>query len=204
MSNRLMVRMTASDNWIIFKTISRENQSCQLYVRRDELFALKYGKQVIVNDGSFAVFERIRRSNTVNIRFYWLRSHCDASLTGWQQDVTLPFEPFMAFLKRCTAEDGPKKMRLLSIETNFTPHLVFYSTRNLRAALSDKLVRRKLCKFLRDNFHWRDATEIQFYDDCIPCSFFFREVRQDQTGICGGLILHGQADLPHAYYYIHT
>ena len=42
------------------------------------------------------------------------------------------------------------------------------------------------------------------YDDFVPYNFFFREERTCGTGLCGGIILHGQKDLKKAYYGIHT
>lgn len=50
-------------------------------------------------------------------------------------------------------------------------------------------------------FHW---DEIRFYNDFVPYSFFFREFRGGQPGICGGLILHGQENMAKAQYSIHT
>ena len=204
MKDRIMVKLTASGDYIIFRTVTRTRKSRSLYVRRDKLFALKYGHQVIEKDSSFAVFNRDSHAGTVSINFYWLNLDGTGVFTGWNQDVALPYEPFMAFLKRCAAEDGPKEWKSLSVESRFSPRFVFVGTRNLHDALADQLTRRKLCKFLRDNFHWRDSTEILFYDDFIPRSFFFREMRKDTAGMCGGLILHGQENMAKAYYSIHT
>ena len=70
--------------------------------------------------------------------------------------------------------------------------------------MSHKAVRRKLIRFLRDNFQWGWSDEVRFYNDFLPYSFFFTEIRGGQQGICGGLILHGREDLNRAYYSIHT
>ena len=204
MEERIMLKMEYSQDWIIFRTMTRSRKSVSLYVRRDSLFALKYGKEVIAHDGSFAVFTHSKGTDTVSICFYWVNPFDDGTFTGWRQDLTIPYAPFMAFLKRCGAENRPKVWRVLSLRKYTLPRFVFISTRNLREALADKLTRRKLCKFLRDNFHWHGATEIRFYDDYVPRSFFFREMRNKDVGICGGLILHGQEDMAKAYYSIHT
>lgn len=64
-----------------------------------------------------------------------------------------------------TGSRQPNEWKALSVESRFSPRLVFLSRRNLHDALADKLTRRKLCKFLRDNFHWRSSTEITEYQD---------------------------------------
>ena len=84
------------------------------------------------------------------------------------------------------------------------PKLEFCGKENLHAALENKTVRRKLVKFLRDNFWWKSASKICFYDDFLSYSFTFREFRNGKPGMCGGLILHGQENLDRAYYSIHT
>ena len=48
------------------------------------------------------------------------------------------------------------------------------------------------------------ADEIHLFNDFVPYSFFFREYRNGQPVVCGGLILHGQEDMSKAYYGIHT
>ena len=204
MNDRTMVKMRVSEDYIIFRTITKSKKSSEFYVRRSELTALEYTDQIIAWDCSFAVFTRDSEARTVSIRFYWMNMSDTGSFTGRRQDVTLPFKPFMDFVKWSVFEEQPQKWSALSIEPRFSPKLTFVSTRNLHAALADKLTRRKLSKFLRNNFHWRDSTEIIFTDDFIPRSFFFREMRKNTAGMCGGLILHGQENMAKAYYSIHT
>lgn len=81
---------------------------------------------------------------------------------------------------------------------------MFCGAKNLLAAVNNLTVRRKLARFLRDNFQWPRTDEIHFYDDMEPYSFFFREMQNGRTGICGGVILHGREDMKTAHYSIHT
>ena len=76
--------------------------------------------------------------------------------------------------------------------------------RNLRDVVANVTVRRKLARFLSRNFRYRNVTEIRMFNDFVPYSFFFREMIGEQSGICGGVILHGQNDLKTAKYSIHT
>ena len=80
------------------------------------------------------------------------------------------------------------------------PRLVFAGNRaNLKAAIGDPRIRHKLSKALMASFNWPGADEIHLTNDFVPYSFFFREYRDGRTGLCGGLILHGQDDMDKAY-----
>ena len=204
MKNRIMVKMTASEDWIIFKTVTKARKSSGLYVRRDKLLSLADCGQFIAWDHSFAVFTCSKETATVNIRFYWLNMNGEGHLDGRIQNVKLPLKPFMDFIEQSAYKEQRKEWSVLSIEPQTLPKLVFRSRNNLYDVISDKLARRKLSKFLRDNFHWSDSTEIIFTDDFVPKSFYFREMRGDTAGICGGMILHGQENMEKAYYETHT
>ncbi len=204
MNDRIMVKMTASEDWIFFRTITKARKSSSLYVRRDELLSLADRGRIIAWDHSFALFTHDEEEGTVNIRFYWVNMHSGDSFTGQVQSVKLPFGPFMEFVEQSAFGVQPQTWSALSIESPPAPRFVFRSRENLGAVISNKLVRRKLCKFLLDRFHWCDSTEIIFTDDFVPYSFVFREMRNGAAGICGGLILHGQENMEKAYYEIHT
>ena len=75
---------------------------------------------------------------------------------------------------------------------------------NLRAAISNPHVRHKLGKALAANFNWPSADEVRLYNDFVPYSFFFREFRDGQARMCGGLILHNHDDPRRMTYSIHT
>lgn len=204
MKDRIMVKMTASEDWIIFRTVTKESKSSSLYVRRDDLRSLVDSSQIVAWDSSFSVFTRDRETGMLNIRFYWINMHGEDAFTGRMQSVKLLFAPFMEFVEQSVFGVQPQKWSALSIESQPGPRFVFRSRRNLHDVCTDKLVRRKLSKFLRDRFHWCDCTEIIFADDFVPYSFMFREMRNGTAGICGGLILHGQENMEKAYYEIHT
>ena len=203
MANATMVKVTAAGDFIIFKTVTRERKSSSFYIRRDEISRLNTTNQLVAWDSSFAVFTRDREEGTVNVHFYWLNLSGEGPFTGRMQSVTIMFEQLMSFVEQSAFEGRPQTWSALSIEPRSAPRFVFRSSRNLHEVISNKLTRRKLCKFLRDNFRWRSSTEIIFTDDFIPRSFF-TEMRKCGAGICGGLILHGQENMEKAYYGIHT
>ena len=59
-------------------------------------------------------------------------------------------------------------------------------------------------RFLACRFTWKSVGRVVVFDGFVPHSVFFREERPDGTGMCGGIIMHGQENLKKAYYGIHT
>lgn len=206
MNNRIMVKMTASEQHICVRTVCWErNSSREFCFLRSELLKLREQGYVVASD--IYAFAELRREprDRVSITFYWLNVNCfDDAVGGWRQIVTLPFEKLMDFAQRGGVNGEPDHWTLLSLKNTFSPRIVFVDKRNLKAAVANTAIRRKLARFLSRNFHYRDATEIHLFDDFVPYSFFFREIIVEQVGMCGGVILHGQEDMKQAYYAIHT
>ena len=205
MEDRIMVKLTASDQFIIFQTITRkQSKSRRFYVSRDDLLSLRSRGYFAASDGSFAVFHADQDADELRISFYWLNFTTNDIFKGEVQSVTLPFFDTLAFVEHGAPEEGPKEWRALSKLETVRPYLTFSGSSSLKAVAANKLVRRKLSKFLRNNFNWPRSTKVQFFGDSEPYSFFFREYRGNGPGICGGLILHGREDLVKAYYSVHT
>ena len=206
MNNRVMVKASASEQYISFRTISRERKSSREFCfLRSELLQLK--KQSFVISRDIYAFAELRREpfDRVSITFYWLNVNCyDDSVGGWRQTVTLPFNKLMDFALRGGLDGYPENWKVLSIRDTFSPRIVFMDHRNLRDVVANVTVRRKLARFLSRNFRYRNATEIRMFNDFAPYSFFFREMIGEQRGMCGGVILHGLDDLKTAKYSIHT
>ena len=205
-NNRIMVKATTTERCVCLRTISWAKKSpFQFYIPRKDLLRLRQETYLVVNDlYSFAEIYR-RPGARVQIRFYWLSEQgCTGSMQGWKQEVMLPMGQLLDFAERGGWENGPEMWKLLSIEDTFCPRFVFTDTRNLRKAVENPTVRRKLARFLSRNFHYCNATEIRLSDDYLPYSFFFQEMVGDMVGLCGGVILHGQEDLATAQYSIHT
>ena len=201
-----MVKVGATENCLVFRTVTKKRKSPRsFYVLRSDLERLEQHGSVTANDiHCFAVFQRNTASGLVCIHFSWLRQSGANGLAGYEETVRLPFGELMAFAQQSLQSPDAAQWSVLSVEETRMPRLIFQGTENLRAALSHKTVRRKLVRFLRDNFKWVWSEEVRFYNDSLPYSFFFREIRHSQQGICGGLILHGQEDMEKAHYSIHT
>ena len=207
MNDRTKVKVCESDNFFIFRTYSRkEKRSSTFYMTRatlEELFSK--GRAVAIDSVSFATLWYDKEADIVGIRFRWLRLHSDNALTGREEFVRLPAAALHAFVWQSAAEDGPKDWKVLSVPELRTPHLVFRSTRNLKAVTGNKALYRKFLKVLRKEFEQKHADEVVFYDDSQPYSFFFQEMHGGERGICGGVILHNyENDLTTAKYGVHT
>lgn len=206
MDNRIMVKATATEHCVCFRTVSRERKSPrEFYILRDKLLQLRRQSYLVVND--IHCFAEIYReiNARVTITFYWLNERgSNGAIDGWKQTVTLPLGPLLDFAERGGIGDNPKKWTVLSLKDSFSPKIVFMDTRNLKQVVENLTVRHKLAKFLSRNFRYRNVTEIRLFNDFVPYSFFFREMIGEQIGICGGVILHGQNDLKKAEYFLHT
>lgn len=205
MNDRIMVKARFSDKGVEFQTFSKQwRSSDSFYVPVFQLRQLASNPELVVsNVNSFATMWLDRRNDRLSIHFSWLRRDGDR-LNGRYEHVVLPYGSLMDAVARCDESGAPTEWRALSEERTQWPRFVFKSRNNLHAALSVKPVRRKLVRFLRDNFKWPGADQIVFCDDLEPYSFGFTEFCGEARGITGGVILHGREDLNTARYSIHT
>lgn len=117
----------------------------------------------------------------------------------------MPYGKLEALLIKSVTEDSPVVWRTLSIDNSTKqPQIIFKSSKNLHAALSDSTIRRKLVRALRDEFCWPRSERIEFYDDFLPYSFVFKEFSEGKITMTGGLVFHNQDDILKAYYSVHT
>lgn len=207
MNDPIMVKLRGDKEYIILRTVAHGDggRRSTFYAARSELLRLEREREVILRDCSyFAVLRLDSKSSEVTVSLYWLSEHSDQFLTGRKQRVRLPYLKLREYLESCTEKDVAREVRMLSLPEPRGPRIVFEDTGNLHKAVSDKRIRRKLSKFLRSAFSWPGATEIRMYDDSVPYSFYFRELRGEAVGINGGVIYHSCDDPRKAYYSIHT
>ncbi len=202
MTERTLVYMTFRDGTVSLRTLSRSHKSPhRFYIPCQELEGLEHKPEVIVHDiHSFAMLRRDVYAGTLEIAFTWLEGNGNG-VSGYQETITLPYGRMM----ECLHQSKPIIWKTLSIDNSKKQvQIVFKSRKNLHAALANGVIRRKLIRFLRGQFRWAYAEKIEIYDDFVPYSFFFRETRNGEAGISGGIILHGQEDMKTAYYSMHT
>ena len=203
MSNRTLIKVSASENCIGFKTVSRRRKASRVFlVTRNELARLEQEREVITRDiWSFAILRRDVDAGTLSINFSWLQSSC-GSLAGWEETFTLPYDALTGFVEASAREDGPKGWKVLSLQRPMTPQIEFYHRDRLHECLENKIVRGKLARALRDSFHGADR--VVLYRDFVEYSFVFQSFRAGRSIITGGLIFHNQGDLKKAQYSVHT
>lgn len=207
MNDRTLVKVSAGESCIGFKTISWHRKSGREFlVTRNELARLEQEQVVISNDiHSFAVLRRSAGSGLLTIDFTWLSGGCGGNVQGWEETVTLPYDALTAFMEASAQEGGPQKWKHLSVRLTSRPKLVFRDRERLRECLANRVVRKKLSHALRDNFHYPDVERIEFFHDSEPYSFMFREVKNGRSSVVGGFIFHNaQGDLRKAAYSVHT
>lgn len=207
MNNRTLVKASAGEYCIGFKTISRVKKSRREFlVTRDELMRLEQEQVVISHDiHSFASLRKSAANGLMTIDFTWLSGGCGGEVRGWEETVTLPYDALMAFVRDSAQEGGPAKWKHLSLRLTARPKLVFHDRERLLECLANRMVRKKLSHALRDNFHYPYVERIEFYHDFAPYSFLFREVRNGRDGVVGGFIFHSaQGDSRNATYSVHT
>lgn len=203
MNSKTLVKVTANGDYLSFRTITRERKSPHSFMIAKSSIGQLYQFRTTFceyDSGSFVQMWQERLDRTVHFRFFWLCSD-GSRLTGWEQTIILPYQELSDFNNGYRGS----QWTLFSLDEIQYPKLVFCATDNLHKAVENPIVRRKLSRFFRDNFKWRDVDEIHFYNDSTPYSFFFKEMMHDgRTGICGGVILHGQDNMKTAKYAIHT
>lgn len=206
MKQRTLVHMIFGVDNISLRTVNRTRKSPhRFYIQKHSLEELERRSWIIVHDiSSFAVLHRGLLAGTIEIEFNWLEKIGD-DLSGYQETIILPYHQIMERFHERVLKGESVEWKTLSIDTaRKQPPLVFKSRKNLHAVLENALVRRKLVRFLRDQFRWPYSERVEFYDDFMPYSFIFKEIRGGEPVMTGGLILHGQEDLEHAYYSMHT
>lgn len=206
LKERTLVYMVFRDDYVGLRTISRTQKSPhRFYISRHKLEELEHKSEIVAYDiHSFAILRRNAYAGTLEIAFTWLGGDKN-SLSGYQDTIILPYDEIVEHLHDSISEREPVVCKALSIDDSMRQaRIVFKSRKNLHAALGNAAIRRKLIRFLRDQFRWGHSEKIEIYDDFMPYSFYFREIKNGNVGISGGIILHGQEDMEKAYYSMHT
>ena len=208
MTDRIMLRAYADTHTIAFRTVSARMKPRQRFlICYEEFDRLRENGHIISSDiRSFAKIRIDEKHDRIVFEFTWLTGRAFDRVEGREQAVDIRWSRFREFLDACREPDGPKEFKAVSLGPRHgRPRLSFVGDqKNLKAAIADRRVRHKLGKALSANFQWPDADEIRIADDFVPYSFFFQEIRDGRSVMCGGLILHGQEDMAKAYYGLHT
>lgn len=151
MDKRTLVKVSAGEHCIGFKTVSRQRKSPRTFlVTRDELVRLEQTPKIITQDiYCFAALRLNTATRTLNIDFSWLQSNFNSELYGWEETVVLPYDALMAFVQASAKEDGPKKWRVLSLQATMTPKIVFVDTERPRGVWRTESSAKSWCRLCR-------------------------------------------------------
>lgn len=208
MSNRTMIKLSVSEDFITLRTFSKDYHSPQGFILTEEkLRELEEKRFMTVSDiysfAKLALRKSFGQDELLEIDFTWLRDIGDGRVSGRTERIMLSYGKFKDFIKQ-SREEGIQ-IKMLSLKEDGRPQVKFQSRKNLKAVAETKALRKKLGKFIAGHFlRWQGSRQITVYDDFEPYSFFFQEQTPYGTGICGGVILHGRENLKKAYYGIHT
>lgn len=208
MDDRIMVKLSVSDDCISLQTCSRGYHSPQRFIlTKSELRELDEKRYLTVSDirsfAKLALRKTMEQEEVLEIDFTWLNDAGSGKVSGVTETVRLSYEKFRELAKE-SGEDGTQK-KMLSLKDDSRIRIAFLSRKNLRAVAETKMLRKRLGKFMGNHFlRWKGSRQIILYDDFEPYSFFFQEQTPYGAGICGGVILHGRENLKKAYYGIHT
>ena len=208
MNNRIMIKLSVSDDCISLRTFSRGYQSPQRFILTEkEMLELEEKGYLTVSDirsfAKLALRKTAEQGDVLEIDFTWLSDAGGGKVSGMTETIRIFYEEFKEMVEE-SRKNGIQK-RMLSLEEESRVKVTFQSGRNLKAVAETKALRKKLGKFMADHFQrWKGSRQITLYDDFEPYSFFFQEQTPYGAGMCGGVILHGRENLKKAYYGIHT
>lgn len=207
---RTMVKVSASGECVSLRTVSRGFRSPHRFVLlEEELEELEEKRYALSRDiRSFAEM-RLEKAGAEGdgdifvVRFAWLGDAGGGKLSGTEETLRLPWDAFRESIAGSRRLDGAA-MKLLAMKGRRPPKVEFHSREHLKDVVGMPMLRKKLGKLLANHLACGESLRVMVYDDFVPYSFLFREETAYGTGLCGGIILHGQEDMKKAYYEIHT
>lgn len=200
----VLVKFRAYEDFISIRTITREDKSTQSFdLLRTDFTALEADGHIVVKDrDSFADIRLIDEGATVQIEFAWIIQNGKNTITGFTQTVTLDYDTLAKRIwDSLELNGGPTQWSMLSVDRTRKQARLDFSNAGAQATIkgiiADPRIRRALSRAVRDYFMWPNSGDltVRFYADYVRHSFFFKEYRGGERGICGRLILH-----PYYYY----
>lgn len=205
MSGRILFKATAAERHIDFQLTSLKNRKYRhVYIPRTSIIQLEHEDMVLVDRiHTLAVLIKLKRINALHVIIYWPDEH-EQPLTGNSESVYVPYSLFMDFYRESMQLGGPVVWKALDMDYFRQSKFVFEDKAGLHQCLNNTTVRKKLVRYLRDNFYGgieNSEYEIHFCRHPIPYSFMLRVVSSFPTYV-QELVLRGQQDLSTAQYWL--
>lgn len=219
--SRTMVKVQVSKNYheyIDFQTISIEyGRSPHFLLSWRDFEALNSGEDVIAaslqrgNDTipCKAYIYRKAWSGELCIIFFWKdKRRVKYSGDGYvdneygSEEILLPYNDLYAFIQETRTCGVPSEWKCLALKEPGQSRIVFVDHRNLRKCVSNKLIRKKLVRFLRNRFYDPDVPQVNFYDRVAPYSFTFEDVCDTAYRSAGAVTLLNAYDPEKARFWL--
>lgn len=204
-NDRILFKATAAERYIDFQLISRARRDYRhVYVPRTYIAQTRRDDLVIVDMiDTLVILINSKNIHALNIAIYWPdKDGRPMSDTG--ESVYVPYDAFMDFYWESRQPCGPAVWRSLDMDYFMQPKFVFEDKGKLHQCLVNEIVRKKLIRYLRDNFYGGvgdSNREIHFCAHPKPYSFTIKKVSSFSTHV-QEMVLRGQNDLSTARYWV--
>ena len=142
MNNRTMAIIYVDQDSISVKTRSRKDCSPQRFIiLKKELQRLEEKKHLITKDihsyAELRICDAVGGAKVLELSFTWLKDAGRNSVSGYTEQVRLPYEPFRVYAAGEEEVTDGTRWRLLSIPEQSRPKLEFHSRKNLKAVVEN-------------------------------------------------------------------
>ena len=196
---RTLVYYETSEDTVSIRTYSPVHKKSSRFILLRRELSNAFSHRVLCRDlGNFAELRPLKGyggRDLLQIDFTWI-DHVNMHGVGTArlERIRIPYR---------LLDPIDARGKTLSIEPAM-PRVEFHSRENLKAAVENPYVRRKLSHCIRNAFQWPDTSTVKIYDDFVPYSFYFETVYEGgHHGIHGGLIYHKNEDGT-GFYSLHT
>lgn len=204
-NDRILFKATAAERYIDFQFISLARRDYRhVYIPRTYLMQTRSNNTVIVDMiDTVVILCNMKDVHVLGIVIRW-PDEDGRPMRDEYESVYVPYEAFMDFYWKSFQSGGPVVWRSLDMDYLKQPKFVFEDKGKLRQCLENEIVRKKLIRYLRDNFYGGiedSEREIHFCAHPKPYSFTIKRVGSYPTYI-QEMVLKGQRDLSTARYWV--
>lgn len=205
---RTMLKVGVREKNLSLSTCSRAcHPSSEFLLPEKKLIELEQERYVVARDTdsyiTLSLYSGPDGEELLSLKFSWLNREENGRLSGQEVEFQVSYKKFKDTIRKSFGCSG-EYQKILSLTEQGRPQIEFHCHKNLKEAVGNPHIRRKLGHFLGKNFLWPRSKTIHFYDDFEPYSFGFSKERTAGYGMCGAVILHGKGNEKEACYRIYT
>jgi len=201
---RSMLKIRKNSESITIDLITIDNNRKKIkysgfYITKKEIRLLLKLKNLVVKDiHNFCDMSVNEEKSLLNLNFFFCNKDCQHNIKGINKFISIDLNTFKNWFYR----NFEKKIKILDVIEKPITKIEINSTKNLKAALTDKHIKRDLIKKIMQLKNYYD-TKVIIYDDWVQKSFSYCRYHKDIFTGNGGIILHTDSKNKQ-YYGIHT